>query len=486
MKTSTLVIAIGLLLSYGYQLAAGQDTLRVMTYNLLGYPSSSGAIAKNANLSQVVAYLQPDVLAVQEMETDVADNPNILLTGALNVNGVTHYAAANFTFTSDANIGNMLYYNTDIMALQSQYAIPFAGVREMNHYRLYYLSPNLATTHDTIFLNIIVMHLKSSSGSSNEIVRQSMATALMSYLNNTPTAQVNTIVLGDSNIYDPTEPAFETFTNYTNNPTINFVDPLAPLLFNSWHDNPAFAPYYTQSTRNSALSDGGSTGGMDDRFDLLLPDTELSNGIARMQLIANSYHAVGQDGLRHNQNLISPVNNSAPSNIINALYAMSDHLPVIADFAVQYLTQSAPAIIPSQNMTICTGDILPLHAQTSLNSTYQWLLNGTPIAGATDTILLATAAGIYTLAITQSGSTAISPTVSVNVVPAPQPIIAGSTTVCAQIAHTYSITPTLGHTYVWTISPNGTIISGQNSPSITVIWINNGSTGTVTVSETVP
>ena len=97
-----------------------QDTLRVMTYNLLGYPSSSNVSAKNANLAPIIAYLQPDILVVQEMETDVAGNPALLLNGALNIDGVTSYAAANFTYTATANIGNMLYYNIQKLALQAQ------------------------------------------------------------------------------------------------------------------------------------------------------------------------------------------------------------------------------------------------------------------------------------------------------------------------------------------------------------------------------
>lgn len=456
-----------------------QDTLRVMTYNLLGYPSSSNVSAKNTNLAPIIAYLQPDILVVQEMETDVAGNPALLLNGALNIDGVTSYAAANFTYTATANIGNMLYYNSQKLALQAQYAIPFASVREMNHYRLYYLSPNLAQTHDTIFINVFAMHLKSSSSNADEITRQLMAATLMNYLDNTPSAQINTIVLGDSNIYNPSEEAYQTFTNYTSNPSISFTDPLGALGFSSWHDNSAFAPYFTQSTRNSSLSDGGATGGMDDRFDLILHDPAISSGAERVEIVANSYRAIGQDGLRHNQNLINPTNNSAPSNIINALYAMSDHLPVIVDVSVQYLA----AITPNQAQSICMGDTTWLYAHTSAGSSYQWLHNDIPITGATDTVWAATQSGSYTVAVTQNGNTFISNPVLVNVLPQPQPIIMGMTTVCSQIAHTYSILPTSGHQYNWTISANGTITSGQNTPSITVIW-SGGGVGTVSVVET--
>lgn len=391
------------LLVGSFQLTIAQDTLRVMTYNLLGYPSTSGATAKNSNLSQIIAYVQPDIFAAQEIETNVASNPTTLLNGALNINGVTSYSASNFTFAFGANIGNMLYYNNTKLALKAEYRIPFPSLREMNHYQLYYLSPDLAITHDTIFINVIVMHLKASNTASDETMRQDMAVVLMNYLNTTPIAQVNTIVLGDSNIYNPSEPAFQTFTNYTSNPGINFIDPLASMMLTTWHDNNALASQYTQSTRNTSLPDGGATGGMDDRFDILLTDAELSNGTAGAQLIANSYKAVGQDGLRHNQNLISPTNNSAPSNVINALYNMSDHLPVIADI----------------KLPLCTP---------------------------------------------------------------PQSDIIGNPLACLTTPFTYSVAPTANHNYQWSVSSNGTIVSGQNTSSINVIW-NNGTAGTVTLNE---
>jgi endonuclease/exonuclease/phosphatase family metal-dependent hydrolase len=395
---------IAILLVFGtFEIATAQDTLRIMTHNLLGYPSASDAATKNSYMSQIVSYIQPDILAVQEMETDVPSNPTTLLNGALNVNGASSYSASNFAFTAGSNIGNMLYYNNTKLALKAQYSIPYPSLREMNHYRLYYLSPDLPLTHDTIFINVIVMHLKASSTAADEAMRQSMATALMSYLNSTPIAQVNTVVLGDSNIYNPSEPAFQTFTNYTANPAINFVDPLDSLSLATWHDNAALASQYTQSTRNSSLPDGGATGGMDDRFDILLTDAELSNGTANAHLLTETYKAVGQDGLRHNQNLISPTNNSAPSNVISALYNMSDHLPVIADIKI-------PTCTP------------------------------------------------------------------------PQPVVLGENIACLQTPYTYSVAPTAGHEYQWSISNNGSIVSGQNTSSVTVIW-NDGMQGTVTLQE---
>ncbi|MFT5822666.1 MAG: hypothetical protein ACI8ZM_003922 [Crocinitomix sp.] len=51
--------------------------------------------------------------------------------------------------------------------------------------------------------------------------------------------------------------------------------------------------------------------------------------------IDGSYRAIGQDGLHYNDALIDPpTNTSEPSDIISALYHMSDHLPVYLEIEV--------------------------------------------------------------------------------------------------------------------------------------------------------
>ncbi|HRI27291.1 MAG TPA: serine hydrolase [Chitinophagales bacterium] len=63
-------------------------------------------------------------------------------------------------------------------------------------------------------------------------------------------------------------------------------------------------------------------------------------------------------------------------------------------------------------------------------------------------------------------------------------VITGSSIVCLNGAQMYSVPPVTGATYVWTVS-GGTIISGQGTNSIQVIW-NNGITGVVSIQQTNP
>jgi len=78
-----------------------------------------------------------------------------------------------------------------------------------------------------------------------------------------------------------------------------------------------------------------SSGGMDDRFDWILASESLLNGSEDVLLLADTYHALGNDGQHFNSSLTDePENTSAPSEVIEALYGMSDHLPVLVSLKI--------------------------------------------------------------------------------------------------------------------------------------------------------
>lgn len=61
------------------------------------------------------------------------------------------------------------------------------------------------------------------------------------------------------------------------------------------------------------------------------------------------------------------------------------------------------------------------------------------------------------------------------------PVVIGASNSCAGDIHTYSVAPSAGSTYIWTVT-GGSILSGQGSNSITVQW-DNGSEGIVSVTQ---
>ena len=74
---------------------------------------------------------------------------------------------------------------------------------------------------------------------------------------------------------------------------------------------------------------------MDDRFDFILCGKEVMDNTYNVRYIDGTYRALGQDSRRFNGDVLSPLNSMVPNKIANALYDMSDHLPVIMEVAVK-------------------------------------------------------------------------------------------------------------------------------------------------------
>jgi hypothetical protein len=100
-----------------------------------------------------------------------------------------------------------------------------------------------------------------------------------------------------------------------------------------WNSNYVYCDYHTQSTHSTSTG-CFSTGGMDDRFDFILESEYIKNGTDHFQYFNGSYKPIGQDGNHLNKAINYGTNNSAPDSIIDALYNMSDHLPVVMNLRV--------------------------------------------------------------------------------------------------------------------------------------------------------
>ncbi|MHC1706340.1 MAG: hypothetical protein AB9842_02330 [Bacteroidales bacterium] len=327
--TSTLTSAFCFLPSALYS----QDTIRYMSYNLLNYglpynlceESNNNITLKDQYIKTIFSYSQPDLFAVVEL-VQGADNADRLLDSVINIAGPRTFVRAGLTNFSNSDIVNMLYYDPLKFHLLSQDVV-ISGLRDINLYDFFLKTSDLSVSHDTIFLTVIVAHLKAGTGQSNELQRAEMAQSLMNYLN-AHNKQGNIILSGDFNLYSSYEQAYQVLINYTN-PNIRFYDPIdSP---GDWNSNEVFAAVHTQSTHVS--SNGcAAGGGLDDRFDFILTSNSLMVGTEGMQNIISTYHAPGQDGQHFNSSLnAQPANLSVPPDVLDALYNNSDHLPVVMD-----------------------------------------------------------------------------------------------------------------------------------------------------------
>tara|TARA_B110000046_G_scaffold48975_1_gene54465 strand:- start:28830 stop:30161 length:1332 start_codon:yes stop_codon:yes gene_type:complete len=334
------VLVLLLLFSSFLAEAQQKDTVRVMTYNLMYYRAFTSFCTSNNNsptvkenaMEDIFDYTLPDIFVVQEMGGGSPVNAFRILQNSINQNGRTNYTLANSSGLTQTLV-NMLYFNTDKFVLESQtfYDKEFNNsniVRIIDEYVLYYNDSNLAIHQDTTHIHVLVAHLKAGSSSTNAQERARATESLMASLDSA-NASGNYIFAGDFNLYNSSEPAYQDLINYIN-PTLRFYDPIN--VSGNWHNSGVYSALHTQSTRTSGGCFAG--GGMDDRFDFILTSDEIINNTDKMRYLPNTYEAVGQDGNRFNSTIISPTNNSVPSLVSQALYNLSDHLPVIMDVEV--------------------------------------------------------------------------------------------------------------------------------------------------------
>ncbi len=310
--------------------ALSQDTIRVMQYNLLRYGQSGQEPAiKNPLLSTILNYVQPDIVGVNEVNTS-ADYAQTILSSVFNVNGVTYWRKGKLSLAGqDKSLANNVFYNSEKFTLLKQDTVSTIQ-REITAYNFMYNDSNLVKTKDTIFFTVIVLHFKAGNTSSDAGIRGTEATAIANYINNLPKAK-NIMVMGDYNVYTNTEAGFSNLVLNTNAQN-KLSDPINRI--GTWNNNSAFADIHTQSTHTTQTG-GFSSGGMDDRFDIMLCSRSLIGDSLNMRILPSTYVAVGNDGKHFNLALnASPVNTSVPSDVLNALYNMSDHIPIRADFVL--------------------------------------------------------------------------------------------------------------------------------------------------------
>lgn len=296
--------------------AMSQDTLKIMYYNLLNFPGTTPERADT--LRKIMHYSLPDILVVNELRSEEA--AELILQESLNQWSIHHYKRAVFTDGNDSD--NMLFYDSTKVMLYQQHEIE-TELRLINEYILY----TLPIVSDTVFLNVYSAHLKASSGSTEQNKRWEEVQAFKNHLADKQELS-NIIFGGDLNIYKSSEKAYEEIISGRD---IMLYDPIFSA--GNWHNNQSYASIHTQSTR-SAQFGGGASGGMDDRFDMIFVSEDLLNGSNRLEYIEESYSALGQDGLRFNQSMLSPANSTIPDSICSALYYMSDHLPVMMSIEV--------------------------------------------------------------------------------------------------------------------------------------------------------
>jgi endonuclease/exonuclease/phosphatase family metal-dependent hydrolase len=324
-----------------------QDTLNLMAYNFLNYKTTDNNKFRYNDMRKIINYVKPDAVVACEIE-DVSAAQLMLDSGFNKAGNGTYLKAAFVNANNGTNTINMLFYKASKITLKSQTSIA-TSLRDIVQYRVY----KILAPGDTAWLYIHMAHLKAGSSTStnptDENQRLSEITSFCSAISSIPQSQ-NVIFCGDLNFKGSIETGW---SKLTTNCSHNFIDPINQVGY--WNSSVLYKNIHTQSTRSNTSPGccGGSTGGLDDRFDFILGNSNVINGYNKVKILAPTYKTVGNDGQHLNLALTdAPSNSVVPVAIAQALYNMSDHLPVVAKFLL-----SSTLISVKENNAINTAKL---------------------------------------------------------------------------------------------------------------------------------
>lgn len=368
-------VLVFVLLSFLYISSIAQDTINVMTYNILNYGcftsyctmANNNPFVKEDYLRTIFEYASPDVVGINEIGGVSQAYANRLLDTVFNNVFPGRYAKSNFFNTTSSSLVNMLYYDISKFGMKQQWSI-VDGIRDICFFKLFYKSPDIIQG-DTVFITFISMHLKAGSTTADEADRAVETQALMDHIyNNNLTG--NIMVMGDFNVYSSNEDCFQNLINYSVS-SVRFYDPINKL--GNWNNSSSFADYHTQSTSFPG-TDCAASGGLDDRFDFILINESIKYNTAKASFVTGSYKAIGQDGDHFNLSVSDNTNISAPANVIDALQNASDHLPVTLKLRIN---QTPSAVAENDH-----DPVLPSNLGCN-----KWMLNGIDAHKTTDVFI---------------------------------------------------------------------------------------------------
>ncbi len=327
-----------------------QETINVMFYNLLEFPDAPPS-NRSTILKTIVDDYNPDLFMVCELKSE--EGATAILNTSLQTSD-NRYLKANFVSNqsnSQTDLQQLVFYNSKKLILENQDLIN-TGIRDINHY-LFKLNTTVSTP---VYLDVFVAHLKSSQGSTNEQKRLNMVLDFTSTLATIPSNHF-VMIAGDFNLYTAQEDAYQELLDPTN--AIVLKDPINRP--GKWHLNSNFQDIHTQSTRKSNVAfDGfGAGGDLDDRFDFILISKNLENS-SILKYVTNSYKAYGNNGNCYNKSINDPTCNGTEYNtsVRDALYNMSDHLPVVLQLETSQALSVGENNFTKSYIQFATGNLI--------------------------------------------------------------------------------------------------------------------------------
>lgn len=328
-------------------MAPPAHALRLVDYNITNYPGTNPFFSTRQPLFRaILSPLSPDVLVVQEMQSQAGVDS--FRTNVLNVIEPGQWSSAPFYNGNDTD--NALFYKPAKVQLLGSWPFYPNPANLLRYVVCYRLKP-VGYSAGAAEFRVYSQHLKASTGFESQ--RLAEATGIRDTMNAMP-AGTGGVVLGDFNFYQSsTEPGYWKLQESQLNNIGRVFDPMNPArVTQNWHDDSTnFGKIFTQCPCATCPAGSGfSGGGMDDRFDFVLPTENFRDGEG-LDIVPGSYVVVGQDGHHWNRNINdSPVIPEGQA-YANALWNTSDHLPTRVDFQL-------PAKISASTAPIAFGTVI--------------------------------------------------------------------------------------------------------------------------------
>ena len=350
-----------------------QDTLTIMNYNVLRFNGNSTDRA--IYIKKVVDYVKPDLIVLEEI--DDQSGIDLLLDQVFNKDSKI-FAAGPLPNSQWMKSG--IIYKKSKFDLTSYKFIPTV-LRDISGYTLSIKNAHANVSPFTIFGT----HLKASNGLSESEQRWEEAKELYKYV-----SQMNNdyhyILAGDFNVYGPNEPAYKLLVDSM---TVDLEDPIGAWVRNEG----SHVEKFTQSTRENQLSDGGASGGLDDRFDFILFSDHFTSKDPDLKYLEGSYTVIGNDGNHFNKSITDGGNTAVPDSIAEAIYFGSDHYPVIAKIIHTSKNSTSPVAHAGSDQVAAINDKVFLDAAESYDPngsiiSYKWSQTSGPKVSIMDNLLV--------------------------------------------------------------------------------------------------
>ncbi|MBW1888664.1 MAG: SBBP repeat-containing protein, partial [Deltaproteobacteria bacterium] len=291
------------------------EKIRIVSWNILNYPDLNGN-PREEYYQKVLEGLSPDILIAQEMTSSFGADE--FLNNVMKPIS-KKYRASKFFDGPDTD--NVLFYDKTKVKLLSSRQI-YSSFRDISEYSL----KKKKNPGKGVKFKIYSVHFTEGLSAGDKAQREDEAITLRTYLDGLPPDDLY-LVCGTFNMTSSKEKAFGILTDDLIDNIGRLKDPMN--VVGRWHHKKKFKSLHTESTRKAQFGDGAS-GGLNDRYDMILISYGLDQGES-LSYRPGSYVAYGNDGKHFKKDINQPANIAVNSDVADALFEASDHLPVIID-----------------------------------------------------------------------------------------------------------------------------------------------------------